>query len=92
MSTITQQESDLSSLAREMDSPTAVVWTSIHVMRRCLERISDGDGNPGPTMDQLQQNMDLVIAASERLVKINRNLQRAIHRQDECCGGNLITA
>ncbi len=79
MSTTTHQEKDPSGIAREMDTPAAVIWTSIHVMRRCLEKIADGaEENPDPTPDQLRQSVDLAIVASERLVKLNRNLQRAI--------------
>ncbi len=88
MSTTTHQEKDLPGIAREMDTPAAVIWTSIHVMRRCLEKIADGaEGNPNPTpdptMDKLRQSVELAIVASERLVKLNRNLQQAIHLQDE---------
>ena len=84
MSTIPRQETELSHIAREMDSPTAVIWTSMEVMKRCLEKIAAGAlDHPKPAIDQLRQSMDLAAAASERLIKVNRNLQRAIRLNGE---------
>ena len=77
-----------------MDSPTAVIWTSIHVMKRCLVKITDGaTGSAGPAdgeeaadsqavIAQLRDSVDLALAAGERQVRINRNLQKAIHSHE----------
>lgn len=80
--------SNLGNLAREMDSPATVIWTSIHVIKRCLEQIAEaqsalatraGEEDSNSTIRQMNRNVDLAIMAGERLVKVNKSLQRAIH-------------
>ena len=70
----------------------------MHVMKRHLDRITnavqgstgsthgfDTEGDSDPDIGQLRDCLDLAIAAGERLVKSNRNLQRAIHLHEESC-------
>ena len=87
-STAPTPSAELGDLAREIDSPTAVIWTSVHVMKRCLEDLAAGAGGcpatgadalpPRADVAQLRQSVELAITAAERLVKTNRDLQKAI--------------
>lgn len=82
MAGIIDQKSEISGLAREIDSPAAVIFTSIHVMKQRLQRIDDA-GSADSAVNGLRQSLDLAATASERLVKVNRSLQQAIHQQGE---------
>ena len=90
MSNRQHHENHLGNLAREMDSPATVIWTSIHVIKRCLEQITDAraiavqadtadEESSNSVICQIHRNMDLVIMAGERLVMVNKSLQKAIH-------------
>ena len=94
MTTTPHHQDRLGDLAREMDSPATVIWTSIHVIKRCLEQISDGraaaaagntveEGDSNSVIGQMHRNLDLAIKAGERIVRVNKSLQRAIHLRDE---------
>ena len=90
MTTTTHHQDHLGDLAREMDSPTTVIRTSIHVIKRCLEQIPDPrqgntaeEENSNSMISRMHKNMDLAIEAGERLVRVNKSLQRAIHLREE---------
>ena len=87
MDGIMHRKTEITGLAREMDSPAAVIFTSIHVMKQCLQRIADDAGNEDSVVNRLRQSLDLAAVASERLGKGNRSLQQAIHHQGESAPG-----
>ena len=69
MDGIMHRKTEITGLAREMDSPAAVIFTSIYVMKQCLQRIADDAGNEDSVVNRLRQSLDLAAVASERLVK-----------------------